>query len=119
MTSEEFEGFTSEMRESPWLASEDIMGHGELPVTIESVHRHKDVAFDQGRKKDVVYAIKFAGTKKQLVLNATNRKTLVRLFGSNVKRWKEQRVCLFVDDKVKLAGKFVNGIRIKEARDNG
>jgi hypothetical protein len=83
------------------------------------VHRHKDVAFDQGRKKDVVYAIKFAGTKKQLVLNATNRKTLVRLFGSNVKRWKEQRVCLFVDDKVKLAGKFVNGIRIKEARDNG
>jgi hypothetical protein len=100
MTSEEFEGFTSEMRESPWLASEDILGFSELPVTIESVHKHKDVAFDQGRKKDVVYAIKFAGTTKQLVLNAT-------------------KVALFVDTKVKMAGKFVNGIRIKDAKDNG
>lgn len=119
MTSEEFEGYTSEMRESPWLASEDILGFSELPVTIESVHRHKNVQFDQGRKKDVVYAVKFAGTTKQLVLNATNRKTLVRMFGSNVKRWKEQKVSLYVDTKVKFAGKLTNGIRIKEAKDNG
>ena len=119
MTSEEFEGYTSEMRESPWLASEDILGFSELPVTIESVHRHKNVQFDQGRKKDVVYAVKFAGTTKQLVLNATNRKTLVRMFGSNVKRWKEQKVSLYVDTKVKYQGKLTNGIRIKEAKDNG
>ncbi len=119
MKSEEFEGNTSEMRKSLWLAVEDMLGFSEVPVTIEGVERHEDVVFDQGRKVDVVFGVKFAGTTKQLVLNATNRKTLARMFGTNVKRWKEQKVYLYVDTKVKFQGKLTNGIRIKEAKDNG
>lgn len=109
-----FEGRSSEMKkETPWLSSEDLEGLGEQVVEIAEVYRHADVEFDAGRKEKFVYSIAFKGRKKQLVLNATNRKTLVAKYGSNVKEWSGKSVTLFVLDGVRLAGKTVKGIRIK------
>ena len=65
---EVFEGRTSEMKDSPWLASEDLMGLGDVPVTIEKCLRHKNVEFDKGRVEDTVFTLVLAGKKKQLVL---------------------------------------------------
>jgi hypothetical protein len=111
--SEPFEGRSADMKkDSPWLASEDLLGL-EVEVQIEKVFRHQDVEFDQGRKEKVIYSIAFVGKKKQLVLNSTNRKTLVGKFGANVKDWTGKKVVLFVDPNVKMMGKTVNGIRIK------
>ena len=111
--SEVFEGHSSEMRkDAPWLASEDILDKGDVPVTIEGAFRHENVAFDKGRVEAEVYALKFQKADKQLVLNATNRKTLVELFGTNVKNWASKKIVLFTV-KTKFAGKDVNGIRVK------
>jgi hypothetical protein len=110
---EVFEGRTSEMKDSPWLASEDLMGLGDVPVTIEKCLKHKNVEFDKGRREDVVYTLVLKGKKKQLVLNSINRKTLVAKFGTNVKDWANQKVHLYVDENVRFAGKTVCGIRIK------
>ena len=110
---EVFEGRTSEMKDSPWLASEDLMGLGDGPVTIEKCLRHKNVEFDKGRVEDTVFTLVLAGKKKQLVLNSVNRKTLVAKFGTNVKDWADKKVHLYVDPNVRFAGKTVNGIRIK------
>ena len=108
-----FEGRSAEMKkDSPWLASEDILGL-EIDVEIEKVYRHQDVEFDAGRKEKVVYSVAFIGKKKQLVLNSTNRKTIVSKFGVNVKEWAGKKVTLYVDSSVRLMGKTVNGIRIK------
>jgi hypothetical protein len=108
-----FEGRSAEMKkDSPWLASEDIMGL-EIEVEIEKVFRHQDVEFDAGRKEKTVYSIAFVGKKKQLVLNSTNRKTLVAKFGVNVKDWAGKKATLYVDQNVRLMGKKVCGIRIK------
>ena len=113
MTSEPFEGRSSEMKkDSPWLASEDIMGL-EVEVEIEKVYRHMDVEFEAGRKEKILYSVAFVGKKKQLVLNSTNRKKLLAKFGVNVKEWVGKKVTLFVDSEVKLMGKKVSGIRIK------
>ena len=110
---EPFEGRSAEMKkDSPWLASEDIMGL-DVEVEIEKVYRHHDVEFDAGRKEKIVYSVAFVGKKKQLVLNSTNRKTLVSKFGVNVKDWFGKKVTLFVDPNVRMKGKVVNGIRIK------
>lgn len=109
---EVFEGRSAEMKVSPWLASEDLLGK-EVAVEIVKVYRFKDVEFDAGRKEAVVYAMEFKGANKQLVLNSTNRKKLVQKFGPNVKDWTGKTVTLYVDENVRLMGKKVCGIRIK------
>jgi len=114
MKSEVFEGHSSEMKKnSPWLASEDLLGKGDVEVTVKAVHRHKDVEFEAGRKEQVVYSIEFEKASKQLVLNSTNRKALVAKFGANVKDWCGKKVTLYVDTDVKMMGKKVCGVRIK------
>ena len=110
---EVFEGRSAEMKDSPWLASEDLLGAGEVKVKIVRCHRYKNVEFDKGRKEPTVYAIEFEGKQKQLVLNSTNRKTLVAKFGTDVREWNDKEVVLFVNPKVRFAGKTVCGIRIR------
>lgn len=109
-----FEGHSSEMKtNSPWLASEDLLGKGDVPVVIKACHRHKDVEFEAGRKEQVVYSLEFEKASKHLVLNSTNRKTLVAHFGANVADWKGKKITLYVDDNVKMMGKRVCGVRIR------
>lgn len=109
-----YEGRTAAMRTSPWLASEDLDGLGEVEVTIEAVYLHKDAVMQDGRKQPKLYAVKFLNKERQLVLNATNRKTLVGHFGSDTKAWKGQKVALYVKDGVRNpAGGTTKGIRIK------
>ena len=100
---------------SQWLASEDLNIGTEVKVTIEDVLRHKGVEFDKGRKEDIG-TLKFAGREKQLVLNATNRKTLVRLFGTDTKEWRGKAIAIYVETGVRLptGGKGL-GLRVKEA----
>lgn len=112
--SQTFDGHSSEMKKpSPWLASEDILDRGDVEVVIDCCHRHTDVEFDAGRKEQVVYSIAFRGAKKNLVINSTNRKTLVNKFGPNVKEWAGKKITLYVDKNVRMMGKTVCGIRIK------
>lgn len=112
--SEAFDGHCSEMKKpSPWLSSEDILGKGDVNVTIDHCERAFDVEFEAGRKEKVVFCVAFKGAEKKLVLNATNRKTLRDKFGPNVKDWCGKKVTLFVDPDVRMMGKRVNGVRIK------
>ena len=118
MESEQFTGLSREMKkESPWLASEDIFDSGDVEVEIEGVFKHKDAVFDDGRK-ETVHSIKFVGKRKQLVLNATNRKRLVTLFGTTrVQDWVGKKIVLYVDRNVRLPGgkrgEVTCGIRVK------
>ena len=107
----EFSGRSSQMRESEWLASEDIVGLGDVAAEIEHIFKHEQVEFDEGRK-ETVHAIAFKGKKKQLVLNATNRKTLVNMFGPETTEWIGQTVKLHVVS-VKAFGEMTHGIRIR------
>ena len=102
------------MRDSPWLASEDIEGKGDIKLTIEKVFRQENVAFEDGRSKPVVYSIQFAKAKRRLVLNATNRKQLASMFGPEVADWIGQQITLYVDPNVKMKGQLTKGIRIRK-----
>jgi hypothetical protein len=111
MQSKKFEGRSAEMKKAtPWLASEDIMGVAPVKVEVKGCWFHKKVEFDGGRKEDI-YAIEFVGKEKQLVLNSTNRQTMVAMFGANVKDWEGHSISLTVVD-CKMMGKKVKGIRI-------
>lgn len=123
MKSEPFTGQTREMRlDSPWLASEDILDLGDVEVEIEAVYKHRDAVFDDGRTA-TVFAVKFKGKQKQLVLNATNRKTLLALFAtSKVTEWLGKKITLYVDRNVRKpggrAGETTCGIRIRSHKTN-
>jgi hypothetical protein len=111
----EFTGRTAEMRvDTPWLAAEDLLGipGNEAKVTISGVFEHSNVEFAEGRKKAKAFAVAFSGKQKQLVLNTTNRKALVSLYGPNVIEWKNKPCTLFVSE-AKLKGQVVPCIRIK------
>jgi hypothetical protein len=110
---EKFEGHSSEMKkDSPWLSSEELEGRGDVTVIIESCHHNKTVTFEAGRAEKDVYSLKFKGKEKQLVINATNRKMMAGLFGSDVKEWAGKTVVLHVVD-TKMKGEPCRGIRVK------
>lgn len=102
---------------SPWLAAEDI-GEREVKVTIETAEIFSAVEFDQGRTEQNVGALKFVGKEKRMVLNSTNRKALVNLYGMSTADWQGKPVVLFVDFNVRMMGKKVAGLRIKAAPDS-
>lgn len=95
-----FDGPASEMKESDWLSVEDLQASGRphIDVTIERVLLHKNVQFEAGRTEAKKYAIAFKGAGKQLLINATNRKRLVGLFGGNTKDWIGKRIRLHLEE---------------------
>jgi len=120
-TQKQFSGKVSEMRDSPWLSSEDLedassTGYIEATVTIERVMEITDAQFKGGRSKKKCYAIQFVGKTRMLVLNGVNRETLKEMFGRRATDWIGQRIVLHVKTDVQLMGKKVPGIRIKAAQ---
>jgi len=114
----EFEGRSSEMRESPWMASEDILDVGDVRVTIEKVERHTNVTFDRGRSKPVVFSLSFVGKKRKLIICGETREKLKELFGRDVRKWKGQDVMLYIKPGIKVDKQIKNGIRVKQVPNN-
>lgn len=112
---EQFNGSAAQMRDSPWMATEDIIGvGGSMDLTIEQVLKYRNVEFEGGRKKPVVYAIRFAGAKREQIVNATRKRKLVELFGAKVSDWIGKRVCVYAGTQ-QMAGKTVPAMFIREA----
>jgi hypothetical protein len=110
-----FTGLSGMLRTSPWLASEDLVGLGDVPAEIEDVLLYDEVAFDKGRKEKNVPALKFRGKAKQLVLRTSaNRRSLVRMYGANTQAWRGKIIYIYHDPEVRFGGRAVGGIRIKE-----
>ena len=108
-----FEGHVSQMRDSQWLASEDLLDRGDVTVTIERVEKHKNVVFEDNRTKPVLYALKFKGSDKRLVLNSTNRKAVTKMHGALVSSWPGKKITLYVQHNIKVGRETKSGIRIR------
>ena len=104
------------MKTSPWLASEDLLGLGEMTVAIEDVVKNENVEMEGGRKEPLLFSLKFAKVPKQMILNATNRRTLSAAFGADTKQWRGKEITLYVQDGIRKPGKgggTTTGLRIK------
>ena len=89
-------------RDSTWLTSEDLPHDKDSIVTIESVTLRRNLTMQGGRPKNVALSLKFVGKQRELLLNATNRKTLAALFQTNeCGAWFGKRVALFVEQDVR------------------
>lgn len=115
MKTEKYEGPITAMRTSPWLASEDLLDRPgkSAHVVIECVHKHEGAKMQDGRTEKVIYTLKFKDRAKEMVINATNRKTLLAVFGP-IKEWEGKEVEVYVDSNVKqVGGGRGNGLRIR------
>lgn len=103
---------------SKFLASEDLIGLGEIQVEISGVFEHSDETMQDGKKKNL-FSLAFKGKSKRMVLNATNRRTLAMAFGATVESWVGKKVGLYVQDNVRnpAGGAAVCGLRIRAAAD--
>lgn len=115
MNSTPYTGKVSGMKTSPWLASEDLLGVGPVKVKITSVVRNNDVEMEGGRKEAELFSLAFNGIPKQMILNATNRRTLSAAFGADTKQWIGAEIELYVQDGIRKPGKgggTTTGLRI-------
>ena len=119
MSEKPFTGKVSQMKtDSRFLASEDFIGLGDVPVIISGVYQNADEVMQDGKKKSF-HSIGFEKTPKRMVLNATNRKTLAAAFGSDTTNWIGKQVHIFVKDGIRnpAGGETVCGLRLKARPD--
>lgn len=120
MNTTNYTGKVSGMKTSPWLASEDLLGIGSVNVEIEAVFKNEDVAMDAGRVEKLLFSLAFKGIPKQMILNATNRRTLSAAFGADTKQWIGKPIEVHVEDGIRKPGKgggTTTGLRIKAKPD--
>ena len=104
-------------RDSLWLTSEDLPHDRDVGVTIESVQRRDKVKFQQGREKPVTLALRFVGRERELLLNATHRKTLRLLYGEGSEVLFGKKILLFVEQNVRRPdGTSGPAVRIRAKR---
>ena len=98
-----------------FINAELIGGVGdERVVTIRDIDFKE--AFDQKTNSEAMRQSLFFEECKPMILNKTNTKTLIKLFGADGSRPKDcvgKKIILYVA-AVKVAGKPTTGIRIKE-----
>lgn len=99
---EAYKGPSGIARESNWLTNEDIPHDRDTVVTVESVVLRRNLKMEGGRPKPIALSLRFAGKQRELLLNATNRKTLAAITGTNdTAAWYGVKVALFVEQDVR------------------
>lgn len=110
-------------RDSEYLGAEDIDPGKEPILTISALYNGM-VTLQRGKEnKDVLTfseeRVDGIRNVRPLIVNATNRKTLRKLFGSvNVEALVGQRIQLFIDHNVRdpSSGDRIDGIRIRNRK---
>jgi len=112
METKPYTGKVMGMKTSPWLASEDLEGlgkvggnvRGSVKVKISGVFKNENVTLDGGRVEKCLFSVSFEGISKQMILNATNRKSLTKAFGADTKKWIGGEIQLIAQDGIQKPG---------------
>ncbi len=84
-------------------------GGDDLTVTIEIVQR-EEITMMGGKKED--HSIMYLKNQKPMILNATNSKSIHKLYGPYIEDWAGKQVTLFAST-AKMAGELVECLRIR------
>lgn len=99
---QDYHGPSGIARESRWLTNEDVPHDKDTMVEIAAVILYRTLTMQGGREKKNALSLRFVGKGRELLLNATNRKTLATLFQTNeCRQWYGKRVLLFVEQDVR------------------
>lgn len=95
-----------------YLKKEDVLS----PQVVKVIDVYEDDLPGEDRSKLVV---RFAEFGKPMVLNRTNIKRLVKIFGTaDTGQWRGE-ITVYVDHDIEFGGRTVGGLRVRSARANG
>ena len=95
-----------------FLSSIDLIGAGEVALTIDRVEHHKKIEYANGSSDENVNLLYFKETDKPLSLNVTNTKSIIYKLGTTkVSEWKGKKITLAAK-KVKAFGKMQDAVRV-------
>lgn len=94
-----------------YLKHQELAGDGaDTHVTIRGFDQETLENNGSKQKKWVLY---FNELDKGLALNATNGKTVCKMFGDEMTDWIGKKIALYVKDDVEFGGEMVSAIRIR------
>ena len=97
-----------------FLSSMDLMGLGDVELTIDRVEMISELKYLNGNKDSNVLLMYFKGTDKPLKLCKTNVKSIIlTLKTANVSEWKGKKIKLCVKT-VQAFGKPTPAVRIAD-----
>lgn len=94
---------------SQWLSKDDVTTNGTA-ATIARITQE-----EVGSDRDLRFAIHFQGNMKPMILNKTNTRILVALFGHDSDGWLGKAITVYNDPTVGYAGQITGGVRIRMA----
>jgi len=95
-----------------FLSSIDLIGAGEVKLTIDRVEHLDSLKYANGTTDKNVNLLYFQGSEKPLSLNVTNINAIVTILGTNkVGEWSGKKVTLTVK-KVDAFGEIKDAVRI-------
>jgi hypothetical protein len=95
-----------------YLGAYALEPNQDLIVTIKSVANEVVVGTDG--KKETCSVMRFAENVKPMVLNATNSKTISKLFKTPyIEEWTGRKIQLYVETGVKAFGDVVDALRVR------
>ena len=99
--------FTTESKHLKW----QVLEGRDWVLTIDRVAQE---VLEKDGKRDKKWILYFKELDKGLALNATNGKTLIKLFNTDeMNSWVSKRITLGVKDDIEYGGELVSGIRIR------
>ena len=109
----EITGAITKHMDRRFLSSLDLLGKGEVVLTIDRVEFHEKLEFENGRSEDNVRLLYFQETPKPLAINVTNTNAVARLTGTVIaKEWHGEKIVLNVQKVRGKGGKIVDGVRV-------
>lgn len=96
---------------SAYLADVELHGK-DVTLTVAGITREE--VFMEGNKKDTKPILSFEKTPKKFILNRTNEKAMVKLYGVNAEDWIGKRVTLY-PTTCKVKGEVTGCIRVRVA----
>lgn len=94
-----------------YLGSYSINEGSQLILTIKNTT--KEMVSNTGGKKEECFVCYFNETKKPMILNRTNCKTIESLYSPFIEDWPGKKIILYVEKGVKAFGNEVDALRVR------
>ena len=109
----EIEGTITKYIDKRFLSSIDIIGLGDIDVTIDRVEFHETLKYLNGKTDENALLIYFNGSDKPLKLCKTNVKKIISKLGTaKVKDWKDKKITIAVES-ITAFKKTMDAVRVQ------
>jgi hypothetical protein len=95
---------------SKWMSKDDVPTQG-VDLIIRQITQEQ-----VGDEMEDKFAMHFHGSYKPLLLNRTNIRIVMSLYGPKSDAWINQPICVYNDPTISYGGRLTGGVRLRMAQ---